>query len=68
MNSKRTPIRAETIQAVATEYIGQPISAARARSYLNHMEPIWEMFSSLRDLPLREVEPAIIFRPTTKNE
>lgn len=68
MTSKRSPIRAETIQAVATEYVGQPISAARAKSYLDHMEPIWGMFSSLRELPLKDVEPAIIFRPTTKGE
>ena len=68
MTSKRPPIRTKTIQAVATEYVGQPISAARAKSYSGHIESIWEMLSGLRKLPLKDVEPAIVFRPTTADE
>ena len=63
MSSKRDPIRAATLQAVAAEYAGQPIDDERAKAYLDYMEPICEMISGLRKLPLKDIEPAVIFRP-----
>lgn len=63
MANKRKPIQAATLQAVAAQYTGQPIDEARARSYLAYMEPICEMLSGLRNLPLKDIEPAITFSP-----
>ena len=68
MSNKREPISADTMQAVAAEYAGQPIDDARAKTYLGYMEPICEMFSGLRKLPLKDLEPAVIFRPVTIDE
>ncbi len=68
MATQRNPIRAETLQAVAAEYAGQPINADQAKLYLEYMEPICEMFSGLRKLPLKDVEPAVIFRPVVTDE
>ena len=63
MANKRNHIQVQTMQAVAAEYAGQPIDEQRAKSYLHYLEPICEMLSGLRELPLKDIEPAIIFRP-----
>ncbi len=68
MANKRNPIRAETIQAVAAEYAGQPIDAQRASAYLAYLEPICEMFVGLRKLPIKDLDPGVIFRPVTIDE
>lgn len=68
MSSKRDPIRAATLQAVAAEYAGQPIDDERAKAYLDYMEPICGMISGLRKLPLKDIEPAVIFRPVMTDE
>jgi hypothetical protein len=68
MTNKRSPIRAETIQAVAAEYAGQPIDKQRADAYLGYLEPICEMFSGLRNLPIKDIEPGVIFRPVVRDD
>jgi hypothetical protein len=68
MSTKRESIRADTIQAVAAEYAGQPIDAERAEIYRAYLEPICEMYSNLRKLPLKDIEPGVIFRPVRRDD
>lgn len=60
---KRKPITTETVTAVAAENAGHPLEAARAQAYAAAFEPILQQLEILRDLPLKDVEPAVIFRP-----
>jgi len=61
--SKRKPITADTLQAVSAQYAGQALNLERATTYLAYAEPVYQMFEGLRALPLKDVEPAIVFRP-----
>ena len=60
---KRQPISADTIARVAAENAGHPIDAERAAAYAEAFEPILQLLDGLRELPLKEVEPAMVFRP-----
>ena len=60
---KRQPISADTIARVAAENAGHPIDAERAAAYAEALEPILQLLDGLRELPLKEVEPATVFRP-----
>ena len=59
----RRIITADTVGAVAAENAGHPIDGARAAGYADALEPILQMMDSLRALPLKNVEPALVFRP-----
>ena len=61
--SKRDPITAATVAAVAAQNAGHPLDAERAARYAQAFEPILQMIAGLRKLPLKDVEPACIFRP-----
>lgn len=60
---KREPITAETVAAVARQNAGHPLEPARAAAYAAALEPLLEQISTLRRLPLKEIEPAVLFRP-----
>lgn len=60
---KRRPITAKTVAAVAAENAGHPIDGDRAAGYAGALEPILQMIDGLRALPLKDVEPALVFRP-----
>ena len=60
---KRTPITADTIAKVAAQNAGHPIDAERAAAYADAFEPILKLFDDLRELPLKDVEPAVTFKP-----
>jgi Asp-tRNA(Asn)/Glu-tRNA(Gln) amidotransferase C subunit len=64
--SKRSPITPKTLQSVAAELAGQPISAEKAAAHAEMFENIMQMIASLRDLPIKDVEPAVIFRPVER--
>ena len=64
--SKRSPITPKTLQSVAAELAGQPISAEKAAAHAEMFENIMQMIQSLRDLPIKDVEPAVIFRPVER--
>lgn len=59
----RKPVTATTVAAVAAENAGHPLAADRAARYAQTLEPIVNMIASLRELPLKDVEPACVFRP-----
>jgi hypothetical protein len=60
---KRRPITAETVAGVAAQNAGHPIDGDRAAGYAGALEPVMQMIDGLRALPLKDVEPALIFRP-----
>lgn len=62
---KRDEIDAQTIAAVAARNAGHPLSDARAASYAPVAESVLSMMDRLRALPLKNVEPSLIFRPET---
>ena len=64
--STRSPITPKTLQSVAAEIAGQPISAEKAAAHTEIFENIMQMIASLRDLPIKDVEPAVIFRPVER--
>ena len=66
--NQRKPIATDTIEAVAAEFAGQPVDGERAVSYRDLMEPIYQSFETLRGLPLKDVEPAVVFTPVTKDD
>ena len=66
--SKRKTINAETLIGVASENAGHPIDEARASAYAGAFEPILGLLDELRALPLKNIEPAVIFTPEEADE
>lgn len=60
---KRKPVTAGTIGAVAAEMAGHPLDDARAEAYAAAYEPILQAIAGLRTLPMKDVEPAVVFKP-----
>ena len=60
---KRKALTARTIAAVASEIAGHPLDDERAAAYAMAYEPILQAMEALRAMPLKNVEPAILFRP-----
>ncbi|MEQ8653375.1 MAG: hypothetical protein RIC87_13005 [Kiloniellales bacterium] len=61
--SKRQTITEETVAAVARENAGHPLTPERAAAYAGIMEDMLTQLEALRRLPLKDVEPATVFRP-----
>ena len=66
--SARSPITPETLQSIASELAGQPISSERAAAHAEAFQDIMQMIESLRSLPIKNLEPAVIFRPVERRE
>ncbi len=62
----RSPITPKTLQSVAAELAGQPVSAEKAAAHAEIFENIMQMIESLRGLPIKDIEPAVIFRPVER--
>ncbi len=60
---ERKPVTAETVAAFAAENAGQVEEPQRAADYAEALEPILQAMDALRKLPLKEVEPAVVFKP-----
>ncbi len=61
--SSRAPITAETIRSAAAQLVGRPVTPAVAAEHAASFEPLMEMIAGLRGLPLKEVEPPVVYRP-----
>ncbi len=61
--SGRKTITKETVAAVARENAGHPLTPERAAAYAGIMEDILTQLDALRKLPLKDIEPATVFRP-----
>ena len=62
----RSPITPQTLQSVAAELAGQPVSDEKAAAHAEIFENIMQMIESLRELPIKDVEPAVIFHPVER--
>ena len=61
--SSRKPVTAETIVAVAGQMTGAPVDADRAQAHAEAWEPLLNLIATLRDLPLKDLEPPLLFSP-----
>ena len=61
--TKRQGVRAVTVQAVAADYAGRPLSEERAAAFAKLLEGSQQQLAALRRLPLKNAEPAMVFRP-----
>jgi hypothetical protein len=59
----REPVTPETIEAVATRLADVPVSPDKARAYAITVEALTSAIATLRSLPLKEIEPAVIYAP-----
>ena len=59
----RAPITPDTIQATAAEVVGQPVTPTVAAEQAAAFEPLMALIASLRALPLKELEPPVLYRP-----
>jgi hypothetical protein len=61
--SQRKPVDAKTLTAMAAELADLRVSAEAVKNHAAILEPIQQGIDGLRRLPLKNVEPALIFRP-----
>lgn len=61
--SDRKPLTPQTIEAMAAQLADLPVAPEKAKAHAEALEPLMEMIACLRSLPLKEVEPAVIFAP-----
>ena len=59
----RAPITPNAIQAIAAEVVGQPVTPTVAAELAAAFEPLMAMIADLRALPLKELEPPVLYRP-----
>jgi len=59
----REPVTPEMIEAVAAGLADVPASPEKAQSHAAVFESLMTVIAALRSLPLKEVEPAVIFAP-----
>jgi len=61
--TKRHEVRPATVQALAADYAGRPQSDERAAGFAKLLEVSQRQLAALRRLPLKDAEPAMVFRP-----
>ena len=61
--SSRKPVTAQTIEGVATEMAGAPVDAARAQAHAEAWEPLLAMIATLRELPIKDIGPPLLYSP-----
>ena len=59
----RRPITSDLIQAMASQLNDLPASAEKARAHAAAFDELMTMIAGLRTLPLKDVEPAVVFAP-----
>jgi hypothetical protein len=59
----RKAVTPTTITAVAAEIAGHPVASDRAAIYTAMLESILKRMEALRALPIKDIEPAVVFRP-----
>jgi len=66
VSSERKTIQTTTMRAVADEMADVKMRADELESHTAVMESLTAGIASLRDLPLRDVEPGVIFEPVER--
>ncbi|MEQ9643288.1 MAG: hypothetical protein RIM84_24930 [Alphaproteobacteria bacterium] len=64
--TKRAALSQQTVRAVAAQVAGHPLDQDRAEANAVALEPILQQLESLRRLPLKDVEPAVVFQPVER--
>jgi hypothetical protein len=59
----RKRVTQSTIQGMAGEVAGLPLAPDRAKLHAEVLEGLMSEIARLRELPLKEVEPAFVYRP-----
>jgi len=62
MESRR-PLTPQTVEAIAAQLADFPLNPAVVEQYAASLEPLIQMIESLRNLPLKEIEPVLVFYP-----
>ena len=62
----RKPVDAKTLSAVAAEIADLHVSPETVKNHAAILEPILQGIESFRRLPLKDVEPAVIFHPVER--
>ena len=66
--SARSPLTPNGVQAVAAELARQPVDSEKATAHAEVFENIMQMIETLRELPIKDVEPAVVYRPVERGE
>lgn len=61
--SKRVPVKATTLQQVAAELAGVPISSELAAEHVTVIENFMRDVEKLRALPIKNIVPPLTFTP-----
>ncbi len=64
----RHPLTRKAVLAVSAELAGNPLDCERADAAARAMEPIMKLIDGLRTVPLKETEPATVFRPQQRRD
>jgi len=59
----RKAITSELLQAMASQLNDVPASAEKAKDHAAAFEGLMTMIASLRRLPLKDIEPAVVHAP-----
>lgn len=66
MAKDRDTVTAQTVGLVSRQMTGHPLEAERAAAYAEALEPMLQQIETLRRLPLKDVEPAVVFQPVER--
>lgn len=59
----RKPVATPTVEGMAAEIAGLPLGPGRAKLHAEVLEGLVAEIARLRELPLKDVEPAFVYRP-----
>ncbi|TAM87416.1 MAG: hypothetical protein EPN41_07680 [Candidimonas sp.] len=60
---RRTRVSAETLKRVSEQLAGIPVTSTLAEAHVDAIEALMRGVDDLRRLPLKELEPAVMFTP-----
>ena len=63
----RKPINPETIKNLSTELTGLPVDDEKAQIHAEVFETLMKKIELLRSLPIKDIEPAVVFRPVKRS-
>jgi len=66
VSKNRKTIRPETMRAVADEMADIKLRGDELEARTAVMEALTESIAALRTLPLRDIEPAVVFQPVER--
>ena len=58
----RRPITSRTLEGIASEIAELSIEPSMIKMHVEALQPLMETIAALRELSLKEIEPALIFK------